>query len=90
MRVKITLVFAGIISCLILSGCEIDESEIPNQQYTDITYHFDRAIVSLPSGEIASGKVDSWTDYDDSDMIQVVIDGKTYYTHGSNVNLIND
>lgn len=61
-----------------------------NRQILDMTYTFNRAIVSLPNGEIVEGKVSSWKDYEDGDQIQVVIDGKTYLVHSSNIALIND
>lgn len=41
-------------------------------------------------GSVISGKLKSWKDYEDSDSIQVVIEGYgTYYTHISNVWLHN-
>lgn len=54
-----------------------------NRQILDMTYTF-------PNGEIVEGKVSSWKDYEDGDQIQVVIDGKTYLVHSSNIALIND
>lgn len=59
-----------------------------NMQMVDMKYNFDRAIISLPNGEIVEGEVDSWLDYDGSDQIQVTINGVTYYCHHSNVVLI--
>ena len=61
-----------------------------NKQIIDITYSFDKAIVSLPNGEIIEGKVQSWRDYDDGDQIQVVINNKTYLVHSSQIVLINE
>lgn len=58
-----------------------------NMQIMDITYNFDYAYVALPNGTVVEGKVDSWKDYE-SDAIQVVIKGKTYVTHYSNVVLV--
>ena len=58
-----------------------------NMQILDTTFTFDKAIVSLPNGEIVEGKVDSWRDYD-GDQIQVVIDGTTYLVHSNNIALI--
>ena len=58
-----------------------------NMQILDTTFTFDKAIVSLPNGEIVEGKVDSWRDYD-GDQIQVVIDGTTYLVHSSNIALM--
>lgn len=61
-----------------------------NKQVFDITYAFDKAIISLPNGELIEGEVQSWKDYDDGDQIQVVIDGKTYLVHSSQIVLINE
>ena len=62
---------------LALSGC--------NAQLVDTTYHYDTAIIALPDGSVVKGKVDSWIDYHDSDAVQVVVDGVTYYTFLENV-----
>lgn len=59
-----------------------------NKQIFDITYTFDKAIISLPNGDIIEGDVQSWTDYEDGDQIQVVINGKTYLVHSSQIVLI--
>lgn len=66
---------------LVMSGC--------NVQIIDTTWKFDHAIISLPNGEIVEGSVTKWGDYENSDMIQVEIDGNTYLTHITNVVLIN-
>lgn len=60
-----------------------------NKTIWDTNYKFDKAIISVPNGEIISCDVQSWTDYDDCDMVQVIsTEGTIYYTHGSNVLLI--
>ena len=59
-----------------------------NYQYLDSVYKFDYVEIMRSDGTIIKGKVDAWKDYDNSDMIQVVINGITYYTHGSNVILV--
>lgn len=59
-----------------------------NRQIIDITYKYNYAYVELPSGEVVEGKLDSWFDYEDSDVVQVVIDGTSYLTHYENVVLI--
>lgn len=66
-----------------LSGCG-------NQTLFDTQYVFNRAIVSLPNGEIVEGEVTTWTDYENSDQIQVKINGATYLVHSSNIALIYD
>lgn len=65
----------------LLCGCNI--------QILDTTYSYERAIVALPNGETIEGKCSSWKDWDDG-TVQVVIDGKTYYTHSVNVILISE
>lgn len=76
----VTLVAIMLMTCLV--GC--------NQQILDTTWSFERAIIFLPNGEKIEGDVTSWKDFESSDMIQVVIDGKTYLTHSSNVVLISE
>lgn len=61
-----------------------------NKQIADTTWSFEKAVVGLPDGSSVSGKVESWCDYDNSDMIQVKIDGKTYFTHSVNVVMISE
>ena len=56
----------------------------------DTKNRFDRAIISLPNGEVVDGKLTSWLDYADSDVVQITVDGKTYLTHYANVCLINE
>lgn len=56
----------------------------------DTTYTFNRAIVKLADGIVVDGKVQSWTDYQDGDQIQVKIDGNTYLVHSSNITLIKE
>ena len=60
-----------------------------NKQILDTTYKYDTAILSLPDGSIVSGEVQSWSDYDDGDQIQVKINGTTYLVHSVNIVLIH-
>ena len=82
MKKIFVLLLAVLMIGLLLAGC--------NQQLFDTTYSFEYGYVSLPNGEVIEGKVSSWKDYEDSDSIQVVIDGITYYTHINNVVLISE
>lgn len=79
---KLTALISMLILVLALTGC--------NKQMVDLTYSYERAILSLPNGEVVEGKVSSWTDFEDGDQIQVRIDGKTYLVHSSNIVLISD
>lgn len=72
-----------ILTCGIMTGCG-------NKKIIDTTYMFNRAIVSLPDGSVVEGKVDTWSDYEDGDQIQVKINGVIYLVHSSNVVLIKD
>ena len=65
---------------IMLTGC--------NRQVIDLTYHYDRAIIQLPNGEIIDGEVESWSDYEDGDQLQIKIDGVTYLVHSQDVALI--
>lgn len=69
-----------LVALTFLMGC--------NKQVVDLTYKYDRAIISLPNGEVIEGKVDSWTDFEDGDQIQVKIDGVIYLVHSEDVVLI--
>ena len=79
---RIIPLFLAIVMGIMLSGC--------NRQLVDMTYKFDRAIVALPNGEVIEGKLDSWLDYENSDQIQVKIDGVTYLVHSGDVVLIEE
>ena len=59
-----------------------------NKDIFDTVFAYDRAVLGMPDGTVVSGKVQSWTDYEDGDQIQVKIDGVTYLAHSSQVVLI--
>lgn len=79
---KVLAILITLLMVVTMSGC--------NKQIFDMTYSFDKAIISLPNGEIVEGKIDSWTDYEDGDQIQVKINGITYLVHSSDVVLIKE
>lgn len=81
-RLAIVLALLALTVAAVFVGC--------NKQVVDLTYSYERAILSLPNGEIVEGRVTSWTDFEDGDQIQVKIDGKTYLVHSSNIVLISD
>lgn len=51
---------------------------------------FTYAYVVLDGQEIAHGAITQWRDYENSDVVQVLVNGKYYLTHYSNVVLIAD
>ena len=82
---------AVLVLVLVIAGCVIYwQTHIGNRQLMDAKYHFDRAMVKLPNGEVVEGKLTSWLDFEDSDVIQVKMDGKTYLTSYVNICLIDD
>lgn len=81
MKKIIALVLVIVMMASLLCGC--------NKQIFDFTYSYNYAIIELPNGDVLEGKVDSWTDYEDGDQLQIVIDGETYLVHSTNVALIN-
>ena len=82
MKKILTMLIVTILMVVAMSGC--------NKQIFDTTYGYDKAIVSLPNGQVIEGKVDAWTDYEDGDQIQVKINGVTYLVHSSNIVLIKE
>lgn len=81
MMKKIICLLLALACVLCLCGC--------NKTVIDTKYHFNYAYVALPDGTCVDGPIKSWTDWDDSDMLQVTFtDGATYYTHSSNIILI--
>ena len=80
MNKKAIIAIAVVAVLLIAGGVIYWQTHIGNRQLMDMNYHFDRAMVKLPNGDVVEGKLNSWLDFDDSDVIQVKIDGKTYLT----------
>lgn len=82
MKKIICLLLVVLMAVGLFCGCNI--------QMFDTTYSYEYAYIALPNGEWVEGEVDSWVDYEDSDTVQIVIDGKTYLTHYENVVLVSD
>ncbi len=90
--VSIGLIVAILIGCLfVFSGCDESYYKTGNRitggkDVQTFTY----AYVVLDGQEIARGAITQWRDYDNSDVVQVLINGKFYLTHYTNVVLIAD
>ena len=83
---KIAIVVLILILCFTLTACRIGNHDIG----FNTTPTFRWAISQLGNGELIEGQVDSWSDPDLSDVIQVTIEGITYLTHNSNVILATE
>lgn len=80
--------FACIAAVIMIVFGAVFLSSCGNKQWIDTTYRYNRCIIKLPNGEIISGDVQSWKDYDDGDQIQVKVNGTTYLVHSSDIALI--
>ena len=66
-------------------------SSCGNMDVFDTQYTYNEAMIKLPDGTAITVTVEEWTDYSDSDMVQITTpDGKVYFTHSSNVVLIGN
>jgi hypothetical protein len=77
---KIAIVALIIVLCLTLTACQIGNRKIG----IDTTQTFRWAIIQMGNGELIEGPVDSWRDFDESDVVQITIKGVTYLTHYAN------
>lgn len=73
---------------VVLALCVLFTSGCGNRELIDFTYTYDEAILMLPDGTVVQGPVESWCDYENSDQIEVTIDGETYLVHSMNCVLI--
>lgn len=81
MKKIIAFVALAIVLSGVLTGCG-------NKDMWDTVRTFDEAILHLADDTIVRGKVQSWTDYEDGDQIQVKIDGVTYLVHSTDCTLM--
>lgn len=59
-----------------------------NRDRWDTVYTYDTVIIQLADGSVVKGKCQNWRDYENSDMMQVKVNGKTYLVHSMNCTLI--
>lgn len=78
----IIIISIAFIACL--SGCTGF-----NKQIIDLQYSFNYGIIELPNGEIIEGRVQTWTDFEDGDQIQVRINDVVYLVHSTDIVLMN-
>ena len=89
MKLKIVvLVCMLMVGLLVFVGCEYKTGNriTGGKDVQTFTY----AYVLLDGNEIGKGYINQWRDYEDSDVVQVMIGGKYYLTHYSNVVMISD
>lgn len=87
----IVLVIVLVVATFTLASCDGDYHKTGNRitggkDVQTFTY----AYIVLDGQEITKGAITQWRDYADSDVVQVLVNGKYYLTHYSNVVLIAD
>lgn len=79
-----------VVAVLVLTGCgELHKTGNRITGGKDVQT-FTGCYVVLGGKEIVRGAVTQWRDYDNSDVVQVLVNGKYYLTHYSNVVLVAD
>lgn len=77
-----------VITAFVLVQCGLKYTG--NKQIFDTTFKYDYAYIELPNGYRIEGEVESWTDFEDGDQIQVTFtDGDTYLVHSSDIALVH-
>ena len=87
---KIMCFLMGFVAAITITTTITVKADAYNRQWWDTTYNFDKVYIALPDGSSVVGRVESWTDYEDSDAVQVKTGGKTYLTHYTNVVLVDE
>ena len=86
----VVLLVMLIVAVLILSGCEAVYKSGNRITGGKDVQTFTYCYVVLGGEEIVRGAITQWRDYDNSDVVQVLVNGKFYLTHYSNVVLVAD
>ena len=85
----IAIVMILVLAVAILCGCEVHKTGNRITGGKDVQT-FTYCYVVLGGKEIARGAITQWRDYENSDTVQVLVNGKYYLTHYTNVVLIAD
>lgn len=83
----ITIILAAL--ALLLTGCgqpTVGNRVVAGSDVQTFTY----AYITLGGEKLVQGFITQWWGYNNSDKIQVMIDGKYYLTHCSNVVMVAD
>lgn len=88
MKRFICLIIVTLVLLATITSCG-EASPGYNREFCDTTWKFNYCYIYIGGEKLVEGKVDSWLDFENSDMIQVKVEGKIYFTHSSNVVLVN-
>ena len=87
------LIFFGIVAssiAVLFTACSHGATSGGTNRIFRTECYYDRAVIKLPTGETIAGKVESWRDFADCDLLQVKIDDTTYLVHSNNCVLIKE
>ena len=90
MKKVIALALILIITTMVLASCEGYHKTGNRITGGSDVQTFTYAYIVLDGQEIVKGDITQWRDYDNSDVVQLLINGKFYLTHYSNVVMIAD
>lgn len=80
------MLFAAMVVLCACAPVQTGNRVIAGKDVQTFTY----AYIKLGDQTIVEGYINQWRDYDDSDTVQIMIDGKYYLTHYSCVVMIAD
>lgn len=90
MKKKVVLLICILMASLfVFAGCEVHKTGnriVGGKDVQTFTY----AWIKLGDTEVAKGYITQWRDYENSDTVQVMINGKYYLTHYTNVVMVAD
>ena len=88
MKKALGLILVLVIATVLLASCtRVSGNRVMSgKDVQTFTY----AYIHLDGTVIKEGYITQWRDYEDSDAVQIMIDGKYYLTHYSNVVMIAD
>ena len=88
MKKGIVLFVLLVLMVFCLCGCQVKSGNriIEGKDVQTFTYCY----IRLGDKDVAEGYVTQWRDYDNSDEVQVLVNGKYYLTHYSCVVLVAD
>ena len=87
---KIVLAILLAVLAITLCACSDTVTKGNRVTYGKDMQTFTYAYIRLGDKDIAEGYITQWRDYDDSDTIQIMINGRYYLTHYSCVVMIAD
>lgn len=81
---RVAAILLIIFMLMVMTGC----MSTNRNGAADLVWNFNYAYVGMNGMRVAEGPIQTWRDFDDSDVVQVQIDGVYYLTHYTNVILV--